>query len=336
MIIQPEIPERMTSQCAICSNNELSLFYVREMQIGFREVFKYGRCNKCGAITRLSEITEISRYYPPNYYSFDRMQSQPQKKGIKSWLRNRRDRALLTKGVDPVGRILGWRSQETTRLYRILGECQINLSSSILDVGCGSGQLLRRMAEVGFKKLIGVDLFIPEIVHNTVQNPLIIKGDLKKFEGEHFDLIMMHHSLEHCEDQYTELKLARDLLAPNGVLLVRQPVCDSDAFRRYGANWFQLDAPRHAVVHSLDSMELLVKACGLKIKNILWDSTDQQFWASEQYAADVATYDEKSYFQNPELSQFTSTQIALWKKEGDRLNRASRGDQAAWYILPEW
>jgi hypothetical protein len=79
-------------------------------------------------------------------------------------------------------------------------------------------------------------------------------------------------------------------------------------------------------------MKLLIEECGLKIKRIIWDSTDQQFWGSEQYAADVAMYGEKSFFCNPELSQFTPQQIACWKREAKRLNRVCLGDQAVWYI----
>jgi hypothetical protein len=188
------------------------------------------------------------------------------------------------------------------------------------------------MAEVGFQNLLGIDLFVPETTSLSSKNPKIVRGTLSQLRGRTFDLIMMHHSFEHNEDPISELRLARELLSRNGSILVRQPVSDSDAFRKYGSNWFQLDAPRHAVLHSVTSMKLIVQQCGLTIKDIVWDSTDQQFWASEQYARGVSMYDEHSYLRNPEHSLFSPRQILKWKREASMLNKNGVGDQAAFYI----
>lgn len=325
-------PNKSIGSCAICGYENLDTFFVREMQIGLREAFEYGLCNRCEAITRISKINDMARYYPENYYAFAQGAEQTLAQSLRSWFRDRRDRALLTKSMDPIGRILGWKSQEATSLYRILGKCQLNLSSNILDIGCGSGYLLQRMAEVGFHNLLGIDLFIPETTSLNPRTLKIVRGALSQMRGRTFDLIMMHHSLEHNEDPFTELRLARELLAPHGLIIVRQPLCDSEAFCKYGSNWFQLDAPRHAVVHSLKSMRLIVQQCGLRIKDILWDSTDQQFWASEQYLRGISMYDEHSYFRNPKSSSFTASQILEWKREASILNKNGVGDQAAFYI----
>ncbi|MGD0237785.1 MAG: methyltransferase domain-containing protein, partial [Syntrophorhabdales bacterium] len=157
-------------------------------------------------------------------------------------------------------------------------------------------------------------------------------GEMTELHGEIFDLIMMHHSLEHCPDQRRQLSLALNLLAPGGMLLIRQPLCDSEAFHRYRANWYQIDSPRHAVLHSLNSMKLLAEECRLTIEEIAWDSTDMQFWGSEQYALDVPLNDEKSYLRDPEGGLFNSREITAWKKEAAMLNRRRAGDQAVFYL----
>lgn len=322
-------------KCAVCEGNELSSFWVREMQIGLREIFQYGQCIACGAITRLSKVPDMSVYYPFEYYSFQEHSAKQHNGKFRSWLRSSRDRTLLTRSGNPIERILGAISTDSSFLYRIVGYCRVKLSSHILDVGCGSGHLLLRMAELGFKNLVGIDRYIPEKSINAERGFRLIKGGLSGLQEYPFDLIMMHHFLEHSEDQITELRLARDLLSAGGNILIRQPLCDSEAFRRYGVDWFQLDAPRHAIIHSVKSMEMLTEQCGLKIKRIVWDSTDQQFWASEQYAHGIPMYDNRSYLQNPERSLFGPGQILEWKREAAVLNRNSLGDQAAFYIRKE-
>jgi SAM-dependent methyltransferase len=309
------------------------VFLVREMQIGLRQAFEYGRCDRCGAITRLSKVTELSRFYPSHYYSFLPVRSHPKRTGFAEWLRKRRDRCLLRHRMDPLGKFLDWVSGGgTTFLYRLIGKSRIELSSRVLDVGCGSGNLLHRMAEIGFQNLFGVDLFFPGASPPSAENPRIIKGDLSSVQGQQFDLIMMHHYFEHSENPFVQLKLVRNLLCPGGVLLIRQPLCDGEAFQRYGANWVQLDAPRHAALHSLASMKRLVEKSGMKIQKIVWDSTDQQFWASEQYLNDIPMYAEESYLCNPKKAPFTSEQICSWQREAKILNSCGSGDQGAFFI----
>lgn len=265
MSVKTEIPERATSQCAVCGNEGLEVFLVREMQIGLRERFEYGHCERCGGITRLSKVAQMSRYYPSNYYAFIGAEMDTEKANIKGWVKKQRDRSLLTGSTNPVGKLLGRFSGEAAILYGLIGLSRPRFSSRILDVGCGSGRLLRRMAEVGFQNLTGIDLFAPESAPCEGKKLRIVRENLASLKGQCFNIIMMHHSFEHCGDQTFQLKLVADLLVQDGVLLIRQPLCDSEAFRRYGVNWFQLDAPRHAILHSLNSMKLFVEKCKLGI-----------------------------------------------------------------------
>jgi 2-polyprenyl-3-methyl-5-hydroxy-6-metoxy-1,4-benzoquinol methylase len=319
-------------KCAICGQDELTSFPVQEMQMGLQVMFQYGHCRSCGAITRLSKVSDLSKYYPPEYYSFKGRPIDQYNGKFKTWLRSLRDRAILTDSANPIARILCEISKESSSLYWTIGHCGVTLSSRILDVGCGSGRLLLRMAELGFRNLLGIDRYLPIAATAREAGVTIINGELSDLKERIFDLIMMHHVLEHCEDQVGQLRLAWKLLAPGGKILIRQPLCDSEAFRRYRSNWFQLDAPRHAVIHSIKSMRALGEKCGLRIREVIWDSTDQQFWASEQYMRGIAMYDEHSYFRNPMYSSFTPCQILEWKREAGILNKNGVGDQAAFYI----
>jgi 2-polyprenyl-3-methyl-5-hydroxy-6-metoxy-1,4-benzoquinol methylase len=66
--------------------------------------------------------------------------------------------------------------------------------SRMLDVGCGSGAILKRLAAIGFQDLTGVD---PLLKSTTQSGPVkLLKADIEEIGGR-FDFIMFNHSLEH-------------------------------------------------------------------------------------------------------------------------------------------
>lgn len=100
----------------------------------------------------------------------------------------------------------------------------------VLDIGCGTGFLLERLAERGFSG-IGVDLS-PESVEITrarlaelgVAERLCAEvGSAYDPPGGPFDLVTITDVLEHLEDPRACLAAARDRLAPGGVVVVSTP-----------------------------------------------------------------------------------------------------------------
>jgi hypothetical protein len=58
-------------KCRICANNEnQKVSEVREMMFGFRDVFTYFQCSVCGCLQIADIPTDMSKYYPSNYYSY--------------------------------------------------------------------------------------------------------------------------------------------------------------------------------------------------------------------------------------------------------------------------
>ena len=104
------------------------------------------------------------------------------------------------------------------------------------------------------------------------------------------------------------------------------------AWREYGVDWVQLDAPRHLIIHSTSSIEMIAKQAGLRVTSTVYDSTALQFWGSEQCCRGIALADPRSYAVNPEQSIFTPQQIAEYASEAERLNTAGDGDQACFYL----
>ena len=136
-------------------------------------------------------------------------------------------------------------------------------SMRILDVGSGSGSLIRDLRSAGFKYAMGVDRFVASDIQEN--GGLIVKrGTLSEVEGN-WDRIILNHSLEHMPDHLGVLSELRAKLSRNGQLIIRIPLV-SFAWQKYGTHWVQLDAPRHLCVHSERSFGLAARKAGLRIK----------------------------------------------------------------------
>ncbi|MFZ9263395.1 MAG: hypothetical protein ACO3AA_08685, partial [Chitinophagaceae bacterium] len=101
------------------------------------------------------------------------------------------------------------------------------------------------------------------------------------------------------------------------------------SWEHYKEHWIQLDPPRHLYLHSLESIEKLVSASNLKIKEIIFDSTEFQFIGSEQAKMGIALEDNRSYIKNKTTDLFSSAQINDFKKRAVELNSQKKGDQIA-------
>jgi SAM-dependent methyltransferase len=314
-------------RCKICGNKEHNKnFKVKEMMFGYRETFDYIECNSCGCL-QISEMPkDMSKYYPSHYYS--KKAISPINKA-KSFLRNHRTIFDVTgKGI--FGAILS-KIFLSPIIFNHIRKANINLESKILDVGCASGRVLYILRDAGFKNLLGVDPYIKSDLKYS--NGLNI---LKKFINDieiKFDLILFNHSFEHIPNPIETLIKVSELLSKDGICLIRTPIASSYAWKKYGSNWVQIDAPRHFFIYTIDSIEILSQKCGLKIKEVIYDSTELQFWGSEQYAKDIPLYSSISYRNNPGKSIFTKREIAYFKKKAQELNDKKLGDQAVFYLI---
>ena len=75
----------------------------------------------------------------------------------------------------------------------------------------------------------------------------------------------MFHVVEHLADPHAYLRSARDLLQPDGRLVVQVPNADSWQFALLGAAWNGIDVPRH--LHDFRTRDIvkLVESCGFDV-----------------------------------------------------------------------
>lgn len=315
-------------KCRICDNSDKNKTYeVKEMMFGFPEKFNYFECAQCGCLQIAEFPSDISKYYPSNYYSF--LSPSPESSGnrIGKLLKKLRDKyALSKKGM--IGKLVYNRYPNDP--LRILSQVSLRKNSRIIDVGCGSGPFLYALSEIGYKNLLGVDPFIKNDIEYG--NGLKIhKKTIHEVYGK-WDLIMFHHSFEHMPDFLETLHSVSRLLDDGGICYIRIPTVSSYAWKHYKENWVQLDAPRHLFLHSIESMTILAEKANLVLVDVVYESHDLQFWGSEQYLRGITFTDPRSYFSNPTDSIFSKEEINSFKQKAKKLNSENRGDSAVFFL----
>jgi 2-polyprenyl-3-methyl-5-hydroxy-6-metoxy-1,4-benzoquinol methylase len=312
--------------CGICGNDDHHNYYiVNERMLGTLDEFTYFQCQQCDCLQIKKIPDNLANYYPENYYSYKKL-DRLIKSRLRSWVDTHRVNHLTNKK-----NIAGFLLNKISKPLEYIPWIQstgVQSNAKILDIGCGQGRLLLRMALGGFTNLTGIDPFIKENIsyHNGVK---IIKASLEEFTNDkrRFDLIMLHHSLEHMPDQHGSLKAIAKLLAPNGTAIIRIPLSDSFAWQHYKEYWVQLDAPRHLYLHSKKSLALLAKENGLRIDKTVYDSAKFQFTGSELYLRDIPLNSDKKtrqIFSKEQLKEFDARSVEL--------NNTEKGDQAVFYL----
>lgn len=301
-------------KCKLCGNEKNNTIHkVPERVINTGAVFEYLECGKCKS-WMLAEEVDVSEWYPQNYNVYD--------KKIEKHLRyfflihyicrcshSHFDRIFQIKNLD-------------VQIKRLCGT-RINCKSKILDVGCANGSWLDILASVGFKRITGVDLFIPDKKVCGRRKWKFVKGDIFDIRDKNYDLITLNHSFEHMLNPLEVLKRIYRLLSDKGVCEISIPLANGDAHRKFGEFFCQLDAPRHTYIFGEDAMVNLCKRAELKVDYINYDSHELIYSLSEGY--------KKTSKSHSELLKNIYT-VEYYKKRALMSNKRRDADQAIFYL----
>lgn len=322
--------------CEICGSPNVTFFNATERMYGLGGNFTYINCQDCRTIYQKEKLDDYSKYYPQNYYSFDlkKLDIHSLKQTIRNFKKRSRDSYYFFKaGI--IGKLLtSFREESATH---VSNHIDFHRNMYILDVGCGAGEYIYDMAEVGFNHVYGLDPFVGQ--SKTFANgATIYRGDIEKFFYENpyqvlnFDLIMFNHSFEHLTQPLKDLEIAKKLLKPDGKILIRIPISASYAADTYAEYWVNLDAPRHIYLFNEKSIAILADKVGLKIERVYYDSSSDQFLGSEQYKLDIPLLADNSYVKSRKKSIFSRAQIRHYKRKAKQLNKLGLGDQAGFIL----
>lgn len=139
------------------------------------------------------------------------------------------------------------------------------LDDRILELGCGHGVMLERLAAQRCRRIIGLD-WLPSataMAQSRLASAAVLRGDAVAlpFANGSFTKVVAQHLIEHFRD--TEMVLAewRRVLAPGGTLLLITP---NAAFPNQ--DWF--DDPTHFQIFTAERLRVLLGAAGYAIQTL--------------------------------------------------------------------
>lgn len=143
----------------------------------------------------------------------------------------------------------------------------------ILDIGCGTGDFLYACENNGWT-VKGVEpnenarsLALTKL---SSENYLVKKiDDLLVNDKHRYDVITMWHVLEHVPNLTEYIAIIKELLKPNGTLIIALPNYKSHDATYYKNFWAAYDVPRHMWHFSKKAMKLVFSENKFKITKIL-------------------------------------------------------------------
>jgi SAM-dependent methyltransferase len=297
-------------RCNICGG-PTTLIEVKEQMLGLSETFTYYSCLNCGHTHLENPPENLSKYYNPDeYYSFRR-----RKLLVDNLFVNTIKKILLQAG--PVNNLFF-----SCSLKAVLKTNQITKATKILDYGCGAGQFVNELLNMGFKNATGFDPFLP--VNKSKKEGIYLANKIDSLYLKKWDIVVLSHVLEHLHDPIEILKSISSLLNPNGLVVLRFPVIDSYAFKKYRENWVQFDAPRHLNLFTRKSIKFVLQnLTEFTIVSCYDDSFHFQFTGSELYMR-KKTLNRGNSSQVKRLLSFSTYKYHFLAK---KLNRRNQGDQ---------
>jgi SAM-dependent methyltransferase len=231
--------------CPLCgSETTRQLFVARDRLLGRPGRFPVVCCTSCGLVFLKPRPSAgaLGAYYPDDYYPLDE-QPSPQAAAVAD---------------DLLRKVSAW-----TRAHGID-------RPRVLDIGCGVGLFLH-LAEQAGMQVRGIELSGSAVSYARANYGLDVHhGTLADAEipPASCDVVVMWHVLEHLPDPAAALRRVAEILAPGSLLLAAVPNFGSYEARLFGRRWYSLDAPRHLIHFTPETLRAAVEQAGLTMHAI--------------------------------------------------------------------
>lgn len=250
--------------CPSCGSEELQKYLKTKDYFFTKEEYFLEKCNVCHLVFTNPKPAEreLSKYYKTEkYLSHNATSSNPI--------------TLIYKSV---------RNVSIKRKFRLISS--FIKQGSILDIGCGTGELLAYFKRKNWK-VSGVEPDANARLMAKKINKIDIENleYLEKIEENSLDVITMWHVLEHVNNLHKRLETIKKMLKKGGIAFIAVPNILSHDAQYYKEYWAGLDVPRHLYHFSSQSMENILSMHQLSVIKRVPMKFDSFYvsWLSEQY-----------------------------------------------------
>jgi SAM-dependent methyltransferase len=234
------------TSCPVCGGNDLKKVFDAVDHFSSGEVFPVCECFHCGFrfTNNFPPEDAIGKYYDsPDYISHS-----DSDKGLINRLYHCFRKRMLKKKAELVA------SHATGNPVRLL------------DIGCGTGYFLQAAKERGWI-VSGIEKEAKARERAAARTGLTVKDEngLQEMENASFDAVTLWHVLEHLENLNGTIGKIREIITPEGIVVLALPNCRSYDAGFYKERWAAYDIPRHLWHFSPGSIERLLAVHHLKI-----------------------------------------------------------------------
>lgn len=302
----PEKDLEHVEACPYCGSQKRSLAYKDVQDWSFYCApgkWTYWRCTACATLYLNPRPTELTigdayaTYYTHVAESVDRAPSRTNIYGVIQLVRNGYLNKTLGANYSDAVALPSW-------MYRVLGglgllprsplhDISNRLPGKMLDIGSGSGKLLKFAKQLGWD-VVGIELDENAVAASRAEGLNVIHGSFTEIEklNQHFDLIICSHVLEHVFTPKLLIELSLSSLSQDGEFWLQWPNPCADGLKLFGCNWRGLEAPRHIAIPSLNAVQSLVSEINPLFK--LSDKSTHWLWAQmSMYASSNAIMSRK-------------------------------------------
>ena len=237
-------------RCDLCGDDNIELLFCKKGTLT-GELFNIVRCRNDGLVyvnPRISKVT-IKQLYDEWYYKGEGFDTN-----VNYEADIQQPNSLETLHKRDM-------SHNIVRLAKSLGIDK----GRLLDVGCGNGQLLRFMKDLGFE-VFGTDISPSACQISRRQGLDVFYGEITDESllpaSENFDIITATEVLEHLHNPKAYLQKISSLLKPGG--LFYYTTGNADRIRVEGQKWNYLNAEGHIYYFSPSVIEIYFAQVGLR------------------------------------------------------------------------
>ena len=243
--------------CPICKSKDINLYITTfDRHYGYYDkLYTSFKCYSCSVffLNPMISNDELIDMYDDEYYAYNKVIKHENNlyRKIKVNIRN----ILLGKTgtMDPV-----FNNQNELK---------------VLDLGCGSGQILLNMKSRGWQvKGVEVSKKATEVGNEHGLN--IFCGTLieANFSDNEFDYIRSNHSFEHLINPVETIKELYRICKHSGKILIGVPNTNSFAFRLFNKFWYYFGVPFHPFNYNAQNLSLLLERNGFEVLKVSYRS----------------------------------------------------------------